>query len=161
MSEQDARFEDGDERPLALAAEDAADLEVIAALVQDSILPINEMQYLADEERFALLLNRFRWEDRDRAKNKGRAFERVQAVLVFDAVSKAQINGISTRDTDQVLSLLSLSFEAGEDGGGRVLLHFAGDGDVALDVSVLDAKLKDVTRPYIAPSGRAPEHDLS
>ena len=41
----DARFEDGDERPLNLFAQDGDDLGVISALVQDSVLPVTEMTY--------------------------------------------------------------------------------------------------------------------
>jgi hypothetical protein len=34
----------------------------------------------------------------------------------------------------------------------------AGDGAIALDVEALEATLEGVTRPYVAPSRRAPEH---
>ena len=37
----DARFEDGAERALRLRAESPEDLQVIAALVQDAVLPAN------------------------------------------------------------------------------------------------------------------------
>jgi hypothetical protein len=58
-----------------------------------------------------------------------------------------------------VISLLSMSFAAGPDGTGTITLTFAGDGAVALDVEALEVTLTDVTRPYLAPSGRAPAHD--
>ncbi|KKM80919.1 hypothetical protein LCGC14_1335040 [marine sediment metagenome] len=41
---------------------------------------------------------------------------------------------------------------------GRVILTLAGDGAIALDVEALEVTLRDVTRPYIAPSGKAPQH---
>jgi len=55
--------------------------------------------------------------------------------------------------------LLSLSFEPGQDGAGRLEITLAGDGAVALDVEVLDVTLQDVTRPYIAQSRSAPSHN--
>lgn len=155
---EDARFEDGDERPLRLIALDAEDLKVISALTQDAVFPITEMTWQPRRRRFALLLNRFRWEDRDRAETRGRPVERVQSVLVFTDVEKVKSQGFDRTDRDLVLSLLSISFEPGEDGAGRVHLVLAGDGMIALDVEALEARLEDVTRPYIAPSRHAPEH---
>ncbi len=57
-----------------------------------------------------------------------------------------------------MLSLLTLGWEPGEDGTGRLILTFSGDGAVALEVEALNLVLQDVTRPYRAPSGRAPGH---
>ncbi len=154
----DARFEDGGDKPLRLMAVDAGDLEVISTLVQDAVFPASEMSWSAKRREFALLLNRFRWEDRDIAQSRGRAVERVQSVLIFGDVAKVQSQGIERGDPDLVLSLLSVSWEPGEDGTGRALLTLAGDGVIALDMETIDAKLQDVTRPYAAPSKKSPGH---
>lgn len=155
----DAKFEDGGEAPLRLVAQDAEDLKVIAALVQDAVLPMTELKYDARQRRFAALLNRFRWEDRVEAERVGRAYERVRSLLVVEDVRKVQSFGFDRAEKDLVLSLLSISFEPGEDGTGRVTLTLAGDGAVALDVEALEVRLDDVTRPYRAPSGKVPRHD--
>ena len=155
----DARFQDGGEAPLRLVAQDADDLKVLSALVQDAVLPVTELKFDPRRRRFAALLNRFRWEDREQAQRSGRPFERVRSLLVIEDVRKVQSMGFDRADTDQVLSLLSLSFDPGEDGTGRLTLVLAGDGAVALDVEALEVRLDDVTRPYRAPSGKAPRHD--
>ena len=155
---EDARFEDGGERPLRLRGLDADDLSVISALVQDAVLPITEMRYEPRRRRFALLLNRFRWEDVAPAERRGRDFERVQAVLAVEDVARVATQGLDRTDRDTILSLLALSFEPGEDGTGRLVLTLAGDGAVALDVEALEVTLQDVTRPYIAPSKARPTH---
>ncbi len=154
----DATFEDGREAPLNLGAEDANDLQVISTLTQDAIFPVTEMSWRPSERRFALLLNRFRWEDKDAASRRGRAYERVQSVLVFDNVLSVASQGIDRKDKDVILSLLSVDFEAAEDGAGQILLTLAGDGAVRLAVEAVEATLRDVTRPYRAPSGHAPNH---
>lgn len=158
----DARFEEGQERPLRLIARDSEDLKVISALVQDSVLSAQDLRYTARKHRFALLVNRFRWEDRAAAQAAGRAFERVRAVLDFADVTRVTHQGLDRRDADTVLSLLAVEFNAHDAADpaspGRVLLTFAGDGAIALEVDCLDATLADVTRPYAAPSRRAPEH---
>lgn len=148
----DARFEDGRESPLNLGAEDIDDLKVISALVQDAVLPVTEMQWRAKERRFALLLNRFRWEDGAQRP------ERVQSVLTIDEVLGVSSQGIDRKDKDTILSLLSVEFDPGEDGAGDVNLTLAGDGTIRLHVEALGASLKDVTRPYLAPSKSTPQH---
>ncbi len=154
----DATFEEGREAPLNLGALEAADLEVISSLVQDAVFPVTEMSWRPAERRFALLLNRFRWEDRDAAQRRGRDFERVQSLLVVNNVLGVASQGVDRADKDVILSLLSVTFEPGEDGAGQVLLTLAGDGAIRLDAEALEVSLRDVTRPYRAPSGHAPDH---
>ena len=151
---EDARFEDGAEQPLRLRAIDPEDLPVLASLTQDAVFPASEMAWDRRRRRFALLLNRFRWEDA--AAN--RAPERVQSVLSFEDVMAVRSQGVDRTDKDLVLSLLSLGWQAGEDGAGRVQLVLAGDGEVELEVEALEVSLRDVTRPYLAPSGQRPGH---
>lgn len=154
----DASFEDGRERPLALRAFDLEDLKIIASLIQDAVFPITEMTWQRRERRFAILLNRFRWEDRAAAEARGRPYERVQSILTIEDVLAVASNGIDLSDRDMVLSLLSVEFTPGTDGTGAVTLVLAGDGAVRLEVECLEVTLRDVTRPYEAPSGKAPVH---
>ncbi len=155
----DASFEDGRERPLNLGAYEAEDLEVISSLVQDAVFPVTEMSWRASARRFAILLNRFRWEDRVAAERRGRAYERVQSVLLAENVLNVASQGIDRTDKDMILSVLSVTFEQGEDGAGHLLLTLAGDGAIRLSVEALEVTLKDVTRPYRAPSKHMPRHD--
>lgn len=155
---EDARFEEGRETPLNLGALDAEDLKVISALLQDAVFPGTEMLWEPRRRRFSLLVNRFRWEDRAAAEARGRPYERTQAVLAVENVLRVASQGLDRRDRDTVFSLLALEFEPGEDGAGRLVLFLAGDGAIRLDVEALELRLRDVTRPYRAPSGKAPEH---
>ena len=155
----DARFEDAGDEPLRLKALDVEDLNVIAALVQDAVFPASEIRWDRTARRFALLLNRFRWEDADRAKARKRDFERVQSVLVIEDVMAVQSQGVDAADKDMVYALLSVTFIPSEDGMGRLELTLAGDGVIGVDVEALEVVLRDVTRPYIAPSRKSPTHD--
>jgi hypothetical protein len=155
----DARFADAAERALNLVARDAEDLRVLSALTQDAVLTVEDMRYDGRRRQVTLLINRFRWEDRARAERQRRGFERVRSVLAIEDVRRARIQGLRRDALDMVISLLSMSFTAGPDGTGTITLTFAGDGAVALDVEALEVTLTDVTRPYLAPSGRAPAHD--
>jgi hypothetical protein len=147
----DARFEDGDARPLRLIAQAPGDLPPLSALVQDAVFPITEMTFDRRRRRFAVLLNRYRWEEPG-------ARERVQAMLTVEGVLAARTMGIDLKVRDTVLSVLALDWTAGDEGAGRITLVLAGDGAVALEVEALDVALADVTRPYLAPSGKVPSH---
>ncbi len=155
---EDAKFEDGADRPIYLAAMEGGSVPIVSALVQDAVFPITEMKYDKASREFALLLNRFRWEDKARAEARGRPYERVQSVLRIGDVMKVSTLGIDRTDLETILSLLSLAWEEAEDGTGTLTLTLAGDGAIRLSVECLDLVLKDVTRPYIAPSRHAPEH---
>lgn len=150
---QDARFEDAGGTPVALRALEAADVPVISALVQDAVFPITEMRFDRAKRRFALLINRFRWEQ------QGSAPERVQAVLAVEDVQNVVTQGIDRADRDMILSALALEWTPGEDGMGRLTILLAGDGAIALDVEALEVTLRDVTQSYGAVSGKVPEHN--
>ncbi|OWY01070.1 hypothetical protein B6V73_17520 [Thioclava sp. JM3] len=155
---RDAKFEEGGEGAIALRAETKDDLPVIAALVQDAVLPITEIAWEAKSRRLALLINRFRWEDKAQAEAEKRPYERVRSLLVISDVTHVASMGIDRSDRDVVLSILDVTFEEAEDGAGRVTLTLAGDGALAADVECLDVDLRDVERPYRAPSGKVPHH---
>lgn len=155
---EDARFEDAGEAPLRLIARDPEDLQVVSTLIQDAVLPAAEMRWDAAGRRFAVLLNRFRWEDRAAADAASRSFERVQTVLMIHDAAGVASTGFNRRAADLVLSVLSITFEPGDPPGGWVVLTLAGDGAIRCEVEDLEVTLRDVTRPYRAPSGQAPRH---
>lgn len=150
---EDARFADADEGPLRLRALDAEDLTVLSALLQDAVAQVGEVSWLRQHRRFAALLNRFRWEGATRTP------ERVRSVLVVENVTAVRSQGVDPRDRETVVSLLSLAWEPGEDGAGRILVTLAGDGVIAIEVEALELVLQDVTRPYLSPSRKVPTHD--
>lgn len=156
---RDARFADADpDQPLALRAADTDDLAVLAALAQDAVLTVGDIVWDRKSRHFALLLNRFRWEDADAARAERRPFERVRSLLVAADVTRVRHDGID-RDKATVLSLLDLAWQPGEDGTGTLLLRFAGDGTIAVEAEALGVDLRDVTRPHRAVSGDMPVHE--
>jgi hypothetical protein len=154
----DARFEDGAEQGLSLKAEAPEDIAILSALVQDAIFPIEEMRWDRKGRRLALLLNRFRWEDRATAEATGRPYERARALLVVGGVTALASQGIDRTASGTILSLLSLKWEAEADGAGQIVLTLAGDGAIRARVECIDITLRDVTRPYVAPSRHMPHH---
>lgn len=155
---RDASFKDGGELPLRLKAETAEDLPILASLLQDAVFTGADMKWSAKARRFDLLVNRFRWEDLGAAQSQGRPPERVRTVLSILDVTGLAGQGFTKGDADTILSLLSLTFLPAEDGTGQIELVLAGDGGIRLQVECVNLQLADVTRPYSAPSGKAPSH---
>ena len=156
---QDAGFNDALDRPLNLGAQDAEDLQVISSLTQDAVLTVDDLKWSRAERQLVFLLKRFRWEDVELAKQQGRDPERVQSLLVIQNATGLASQGIDRKEADIVLSLMSLEFSGAVDGVGDLIITFSGDGALKVQVDGLDVALRDVTRPYVAPSKQVPNHD--
>jgi hypothetical protein len=148
--------------PLRLRAEDAEDVTVLAACLQDATLRAADMTFQPKQRRFVMVLNRFRWEDETRVDARGKLVRamphvRVPAGLHFDGVLKVQSSGIDRSDAKAPLELLSIIAEPlGEEPSAVLTLVCAGGGAVRLEVECVDAQMQDLGQPY--PVRRAPKH---
>lgn len=139
---------------LKLLALDSEDLEVLSTYVQDAVVRVEDMGFAQADRRFALLMNRFAWEE-GVERSKG---QRKRAALHFDYVEDAKISGIDVNAREGVLELLSIVFTAGDLPRGEVVLSFAGGGTVQLNVECLEARMRDLGAAWAA-KGR-PAHAL-
>ena len=158
---RDARFEDAYERPLNLGANDQADVQVLSALLQDAVLQISDVKWQRKQRRVVMLLNRFRWERENTSsqiQGHSTAPERVQSLLTISSVARVASQGFDKSDKDLILSLLQLEASESDAGDIFLMLTLAGDGAFKLDVDLIEINLRDVTRPYLAPSGQTPHH---
>jgi hypothetical protein len=127
---------------LKLIALDPEDLRVLSCHLQDAVIRVGDMAFIKQDSRFAAIANRFDWES---AANAGVGeFQRRRTGLRFERVKAARIQGFDPRQKDQVLALLALTFETGEDPSGVILLHFAGGAAVQLEVECIEAELRDL-----------------
>jgi hypothetical protein len=129
---------------LKLLALDTEDLDVISATTQDAVVRVGDMGYARADQRFALLMNRFAWEE------GGRTRQRKRTALHFDRVTSVKTAGIDLNAVDGVLELLAVRFTASDDPAGTIELAFAGGGTVRLAVECLEARLKDLGPAWAA-----------
>jgi hypothetical protein len=142
---------------LRLKAVDSDDLSVIAACLQDALVPLSEMAYQAEDHRFLAAFTRFRRECL--ADPEGSAgLTQCQSALAFDQVAAVRHHGLDSRFGAVKLELLTLFAEPGEDGLTDVTLLFAGDAAIRLRVRAIAATLEDFGEPWPAPV--PPAHDL-
>ena len=134
---------------LQLLAEDAEDLAVLSAALQDAVARVGDIKVESRARRVTVSFNRYRWE-----KGGG---ERVRSALQVGSVLGVQARNLRRGARAAVIELLSLTFEPGEAPGGSLTLRFAGDGDLRMEVECLDVVLADISEPW--PTRSAPSHE--
>jgi Protein of unknown function (DUF2948) len=163
---------------LRLRAEDDEDLRIIAAVLQDSLVAMSDMEFLAGEHRFVLVANRFRWENCDAAEAAGlasepatqlvadtggmddptlapcRSYERVNCGIRFDGIEHVRCKGIDRADRGRILELLTIQVEL-----DAVTLLFAGGSAVRLEGPSITCHLQDLGEPW--PTTWRPQHPVS
>ena len=144
--------------PLRLRAVDADDLAVIAACLQDALIPLNEMAFLAADHRFMAAFTRFCREcldDPDGPDCDG--LMQRQSVLTLEQVDAVRFRGLDPRFGRVRLELLTIVAEHEEDEDAcRVTLLFAGDVAIQVQARHLAARLEDFGEPW--PARCAPAH---
>lgn len=137
-------------QPLRLLAQDAEDLAVISAALQDAVGKLGDIRYEPAARRLTLAFNRFCWEAR------APSAERVRAALQIGGVLSVKARKLRRDAPQSVVELLAVGFEPAEAPGGTVTLTFAGGGDLRCAVECIDAALADVSAPWS--TRRAPAH---
>ena len=159
--------------PLRLRAADVEDLRVVAAVLQDALVPLADMTFQRREKRFVLVANRFRWESRDGAPlpaqseadggadtdasfadaELGPVYERVNCGIRFGKVANVRMRGLDPQQRDQILNLLTIDAEP-----RAITLVFADNAAIRLEVSAIDCHLEDIGEPW--PTRWRPFHEL-
>jgi len=137
--------------PLHLLAEDADDLSIVAAALQDAVAKLGDIQWTPATRQLTIALNRFRWEA------PGQTGERVRSGLQLGSVLSVKARKLKRDAPRAVVELLDVAFEPGEAPGGVILLRFAGDADLRCEVECIDAVLTDVSAPW--PARGKPAHE--
>ena len=156
------------EAELRLRAEDAEDLAVISACLQDALVSVCDLAYDRDARIFVLVANRFRWEGRTIGEGAGRAFERTLCGVAFDAVVDVAYRGFHRSEEDRILSLLAIhpvavpdtaaGGAATGDAGAMIDLEFAAGATIRLSAAAIRCRAQDFGEPW--PTSWQPDHPL-
>jgi hypothetical protein len=133
---------------LKLRAEDEEDIAIISAILQDALVTVGDMAYVAEDRRFVILANRLRREQSDDG------LERVRCGVRFDDVGAVQRQRFNPRDAERILVLLAIR----RDAGGALRIDFAGGAGVRLEVGRILCHLEDLGEPW--PTGQRPRHPV-
>lgn len=139
-----------DNAALKLRAEDADDLSVISACLQDSLVSVSDLAYVPENRVFLFVVNRFRWED-GRGDDET-SHRRTFCGITFGEVSAVSYGGFRRSDGNRILSLLAIR-SAGE----AIHLEFSGGAAVRLEVARIRCHVTDIGEPW--PTPWQPRHD--
>jgi len=130
---------------LKLRAKDAEDIQIISAVLQDSIVPICDMTFQPAARTFIVVAQRLRREEGES--------ERICSALTINGVQSVQTHGIDRHQADKMLDLLAIILEP-----AHVLnLVFAGDVRIRLDLKEWSGTVEDFGEPW--PALCHPHHD--
>lgn len=132
---------------LKLRAEDEEDLAVFSACLQDALAPVGDMEWLREEKRFVMVVNRFRWECKDEP------CERILAGICFDEVEDVKVQGFSRAERTRILELLALRRQ-----GDAVVFEFAEGARLRLATPRIRAVIEDLGEPW--PTRWRPRHPI-
>lgn len=142
---------------LRLRAVDPHDLQVMAACLQDALIPLREMAFMKDERRFMASFHRFQRERlTDPEDDAGLTV--CQSVLRVDDVEAVAYRGLDGDLGGVKFELLTIAAEPIASGGFHIILLFAGDVAIRLKVDLIAMTLNDFGDPWLA--SVAPQHDL-
>ena len=130
--------------PLRLLAQDAEDLLLISAALQDGVVKLADISYAPAARTLTFPLSRFRWESEEPS--------RAESAVQFGDVLDVKARDLSP-DKAATCSLLAIEFTPDEaPPGGVLMLRFAGCGDLRVTVECVDAALVDLgdARPEAA-----------
>jgi hypothetical protein len=145
------------EAALRLRAEDAEDLAVISACLQDSLVSVRDLAYDRDARTFVLVANRFRWEGGRAGRRKGRPFERTLCGVAFDEIDGVVYRGFQRSEEDRILSLLAIRAMTGPK--SQVIdLEFAAGATIRLTAAAIRCRVRDFGEPW--PTVWQPDHPL-
>ncbi len=126
---------------LLLLANEAAEVPLISALVQDAVVHAADIVWEPRAKRLVLLVNRFRWEAGDAT--------RVRCAVRIEHATRVRRRAWPAGDA--VLDLLAITIEE------QVLtLAFAAGPTLRVEAECIDLILEDLSEPW--PASREPAH---
>ena len=92
---------------MQLNAIDTDELKIIATILQDGLIEVNDVKYLPSIRSFVLMITRFMWEE----KIVNKVNKRTKAVfLVFEDVLSAFAKNIDQNDKTKTIELVTFNF---------------------------------------------------
>jgi hypothetical protein len=131
---------------LKLRAKDAEDIEIISAVLQDSIVPVCDMVFQGETQSFIIVAQRLR-------REAGASGERICSALTIKGVTAVHAQGIDKQQCDRMLDLLAIIIEPAQ----RLTFIFAGEARIRLDLAAWSAVVEDFGEPW--PVQCRPCHD--
>ena len=149
-----------EENRLKLRAVAAEDVEIMSALLQDSLVAANDLHYQKDAASFVMVINRFCWEQADDNGSQTQP-NRCLCGLKVAHVKQVSQRGLSA-GVNQFYNLLSVTYEETKENEkvvNRLTFTFSDGYGIRLTVDKLAFIVQDIATPH--PGLARPQHNSS
>lgn len=141
---------------LKLRAINPQDLEVFSSLLQDALCRVDDIAWLARENHFTVIFNRYRWEKKLGVWPFKRRPERVRTALHFNGILSVESSGYDLSDEEALLNLLAIEYKPLENEDFLMTLKFSAGATIRLHSECIDGVLSDISDSWQAM--REPQH---
>jgi hypothetical protein len=124
---------------MQLNAIDTDDLKIIATILQDGLIEVNDVKYLPSIRSFVLMITRFMWEE----KIVNKINKRTKAALLFEDVLSVYSKNIDQSDKEKTIELVTFNFYPNESKNMEIELLFKNDAIIKLETEIIKCKLED------------------
>jgi hypothetical protein len=132
---------------LKLCAKDSEDVQVVSAILQDSIAPVCDIMFDAEKKNFIMVVHRLR-----REEETGAEMERICCAVNISGVDKAQLHGIDLTHRERMLDLLAVMID-----NGNLVFIFAGDAKIRIKAEAFSMIVEDFGEAW--PASCRPCHE--
>jgi len=140
-----------------LRAEDADDLAVISACLQDALVAVRDLAFVQQDQTFLMVANRFRWERASRPAHGEAGYQRILCGITFGAVASVSYHGFRRTEDERILSLLAI-WPALDGQANAIQLEFSRGATIRLEADRILCHAQDLGEPW--PTPWQPSHDV-
>jgi hypothetical protein len=151
--------------PLRVRVEGMEDLEFLASMLQDALIPISEITFQFKSGRFFLMAQRFCWERagitrpsiccKSNMSQVGSVIEdsmqRIVYAITVEGVESVQVQSLDLMNCSQILNFLTFQFN-----GPYLDLLFSENKTIRLIIKRLSVFAEDIGQPW--PTSQRPNH---
>lgn len=151
--------------PVRVRVEEMEDLEVLASMLQDALIPISEITYQFESGCFLLMAQRFCWERLGLTRSTtscnsnmsqvGSVIEdsmrRIICAITVEGVESVQVQGLDLMNRSQVFNILTFQFN-----GRHLDFLFSGNKTIRLIVKRLSIFAEDIGQSW--PTSQRPNY---
>lgn len=153
------------DKRLQLGARDAADIEVVATLLQDAIIPGSDMQFDRGKARFVMVANRFCWErpalDGVTSESGAPVYQRSLCGIQINDVTRVLATNMPEDRKTALLNLLTIrpGLPDPDSGSETLELVFSGDAILRLVIGQINLVVEDIEATH--PTVNQPDHGVA
>jgi hypothetical protein len=151
--------------PVRVRVEEIEDLEVLASILQDALIPISEITYQFESGRFLLMAQRFCWERLGATRSTSccnsnmpqvgnvieDSMQRIICAITIEGVESVQVQGLDLMNRSQVFNILTFQFN-----GRHLDFLFSENKTIRLIVKGLSIFAEDIGHSW--PTSQRPNH---